>query len=39
LQNSELDIGASDDKRENREDVIDKLSDLQDTMYAQGMGF
>ncbi|CAM2770511.1 PPK2 family polyphosphate kinase [Flavobacterium frigoris] len=30
-----LDIGASDDKKEDKlEDVIDKLSDLQDTMYA-----
>jgi PPK2 family polyphosphate:nucleotide phosphotransferase len=30
-----LDIGASDDKKEDKlADVIDKLSDLQDTMYA-----
>jgi PPK2 family polyphosphate:nucleotide phosphotransferase len=30
-----LDIGASDDKKEDKlDDVIDKLSDLQDTMYA-----
>ena len=30
-----LDSGASDDKKEDKlEDIIDKLSDLQDTMYA-----